>query len=71
MGADVPKDVPQSETVDETQRSRKDVDAEAQGPEHHGAYLEPVTCLRWFSRSRCIAQVGQEVSQPSAKPAPQ
>ena len=21
-------------------------DTEAQGPQHHGAYLEPVTCLR-------------------------
>ena len=46
-------------------------DTEAQGPECHGAYLEPVTCLRWFSRSRCIARVRQEVSQLSAKPAPQ
>ena len=44
VGADVPEDVPQSEHVDETWRSRKDVDAEAQGPD--GAYLEPVTCLR-------------------------
>ena len=54
MGADVPEDVPQSENVDETRRSRKTSpyactvepkvpaeqrwDTEAQGPEHHGAY---------------------------------
>ena len=46
VGADVPEVVPQSEIVDGTRRSGKDVDAEAQGPEHHGAYLEPVMCLR-------------------------
>ena len=31
VGADVPEVVPQSENVDETRRSEKDVDAEAQG----------------------------------------
>ena len=45
-GADVPQGVktdPQSENVEETEQQW---DAAAQGPEHDGAYLEQVTCLR-------------------------